>query len=190
MADNQFSELCEVYLLNNHRVHGLIPLVICPDKTVEEDMDRMKILNTHYVWRISLRDQRLLDYIDLAYKDKVFYARKFITLAKMEMQSEGLEHDEFITIVIIIVLPEELSIFGKDLLLKITSEIILNFEGKVFKIIDSRRTKEARASFAESFLALPGHSCGGRNPGILWIPAFAGMTERARGGPFGGGYQS
>ena len=141
LEQNLFSDLCEIYLLNNNEIDGLIPLLIFPDNSLLEDTERMKVLNTHYIWRISLSDQRLLDYIELTYKDKVFYARKFITLSKREKQADNTAYDEFETIVIIIVLPEEISIFGKDLLLKLTSEIILRFEGRIYKVINSERTK-------------------------------------------------
>jgi len=89
-----------------------------------------------------MKEQTLLDYIDLGYKDKLFFARKFLTIFKKKRQKEGPEYDHFETIVLILALPEDLSIVGGELLVKITTEILANFEGLLYKIIKSESYKK------------------------------------------------
>ncbi len=129
-------------MLNYNENFGPVPFFVYPDSSLKQNKERMKLLNVHYIWQISLKEQSLLDYIDLGYKDKFFFARKFITVSKKQIHEKGPEYDNFETIVIILALPEDLSMFGGELLIKLTSEIISNFEGLLYKVIKSESYKE------------------------------------------------
>jgi hypothetical protein len=137
-----YSEFCEIYLLYNDEINGPVTFFTYPDILLKKDPEKLRLLNIHYIWRVSMKEQALMDYIDLGYKDKIFFARKFITISKRKKHEKGPEYDNFDTIVIILALPNQLNLFGGDLLINLTKNIISNFEGKLFKIFQAEIAKD------------------------------------------------
>jgi len=137
-----FENLYEVYLLFFDESRGIFPLFIYPDENIKKDVEKMRPINIHTIWWMDMKDQAVIDHIDLEYGDKMYIARKFLTLSKRK--KEGVQYDNYSTeiIVIMLVLPNDLNIFGGELLNQLTINIIKNFEGKLYLIIESEIAKE------------------------------------------------
>ncbi len=143
MADDiSFLELCEIYLLYFDEIRGIIPFLIYPNSIIKSDKEKMRPIETHYIKWIDLKEQAKFDGIELGYGEKTYFARKFITLTQRQMYKSKNKNDNYETISIILALPNDISIFGKDLLLKLTTNIIKNFEGRLFRIVESEIAKE------------------------------------------------
>ncbi len=143
MADDiSFLELCEIYLLYFDEIRGIIPFLIYPSSIIKSDKEKMRPIKSHYIKWIDLKEQAKFDDIELGYGNKTYFARKFITLTQRQMYKSKHKYDNYETISIILALPNDISIFGKNLLLKLTTEIIKNFEGRLFRIVESEIAKE------------------------------------------------
>ncbi|MFX1259819.1 MAG: hypothetical protein ACFFAN_18360, partial [Promethearchaeota archaeon] len=117
---NAFSEFCEVYLLYFDKLHGQVPFFVYPASLIKNNTEKMRPIKIHYIWWMDIKEQAVLDCIDLGYKNKIFFGRKFITLSKRKKNQSGLQNNNYETIVIILALPIDISIFGGDLLIKMT----------------------------------------------------------------------
>ena len=138
---NPFKGLCEIYLLYYDEVRGHIPLLICPDDSIKNDEEKMRPIHFHSIWFLNKKEDADSDNIDLEYRDKIYFAKKFHVTSKRKKGRAGLEVDSPELIVIIIALPTEMNIFGDEILNKITENIITNFESFLTQIIESEIAK-------------------------------------------------
>jgi hypothetical protein len=137
-----FEGLYEVYLLLFDETKGKIPLFIYPDETIKNYAEKMRPINIHTIWWMDMKDQAVMDHVDLEYGDKMYIARKFLTLSKRKIKGVQVDNYSPETIIIILALPNDLYIFGGALLNQLTINIIKNFEGKLYHVIESEIAKE------------------------------------------------
>lgn len=137
-----FEDLFEIYLLYLDETRGNFPFLIFPDETIKNNKEKMRPIKIHSVWWTDMRDQAVMDHIDLEYGNKMYFARKFLTLSKRNQHWIGSNFNYPETITIILALPADIYIFGVDLLNKLTTNIIKDFEGKLYKVIESEIAKE------------------------------------------------
>ncbi|TFG23225.1 MAG: hypothetical protein EU529_08165 [Promethearchaeota archaeon] len=137
-----FEDIFEIYLLYLDETRGNIPFLIFPDESIKNNKEKMRPIMIHSVWWTDMEDQAVMDHIDLEYSNRTYFARKFLTLSKRNQHRIGTDFDNPETITIILALPSHIYIFGADLLNKLTINIIKNFEGKLYKVIESEIAKE------------------------------------------------
>ena len=134
---NPFEELAVVYVLYFDEASGHIPLLIYPDDRYKDDRNFMRPIKYHPIWFLSVNEQEALDHIDLEFKGYTFFGKKFLTKSKRKKRRAGLEEETPETIVIILSLPNNLEIFGDDLLRKLTEKILGKFDANLFEIIEA-----------------------------------------------------
>jgi hypothetical protein len=139
---NPFEELAVVYVLYFDEAQGHLPLLIYPDDRYKDDKKFMRPIKFHPVWFLSVGETEALDHIDLEFKGYTFFGKKFITSSRRKKRRAGLEEETPETMVIIVSLPNDLEIFGDDLIKRITYEIKTKFEDKLFEVIESEILKE------------------------------------------------
>ena len=137
-----FEGLYEVFLLYFDDNRGHIALLIYPDDNIKNDPRKMRPIEIHTIWYVDMKDQAVMDYVDLEYHGNIYFARKFLTLSKGSNNDIGSDMFSTETMIIMIALPIDISIFGGELLNQLTINIIKNFEGKLYHIIESENAKE------------------------------------------------
>ena len=139
---NPIEELCIVYVMYFDESKGHVPLLIYPDDKYKNDKKYMRPIKYHSIWFLPLDEQEALDHIDLEYKGFIFFGKKFLSYSKRKKRRAGLEEETPETIVIIVSLPNDIELFGDDLIRELTLKIRENFENELFKIIESEIAKD------------------------------------------------
>lgn len=139
--ENRSKELCDIYLLYFDETLGHIPLLIHPNDQDKNDEDIMRIITFHPIWFLNEKEQDSLNRIDLEYNKKMYFAKKFYIKSDRKKRRAGLEQSDIEKIVLIIVLPTDLDIFGGALLNKMTEIIKIEYQNTLFKIIESEIAK-------------------------------------------------
>ena len=139
---DSFEGLYEVFLLFFDETKGNVPFFIYPDETIKNNAEKMRPINIHTIWWMDMKDQAVMDHVDLEYGDKMYIARKFLTLSKRKKKGVKVDNYSPETIIIMLALPNDLYIFGSALLNQLTINIIKNFEGKLYHVIESEIAKE------------------------------------------------
>ncbi len=137
-----FDELCVVYVLYFDEKHGHLPLLIYPDDKYKDDKSIMRPIKYHSIWFMDIEEVSALDHIDLEYKGNTYFGKKFLTKSKRKKRRAGLEVETPETIVLIVSLPNDLNLFGDELIKRIYELIRKNFEDKLFEIIESEIAKD------------------------------------------------
>ncbi|MFX0069465.1 MAG: hypothetical protein ACFFAO_00025 [Candidatus Hermodarchaeota archaeon] len=135
-------DLVVVYVLYFDEAKGHIPLMIYPDDQYKDDKSYMRPIKYHSIWFLDIEELEALDHIDLEYKGYTFFGKKFLTQSKRKKRRAGLEEETPETIVLIVSLPNDLAIFGDQLIRNLTSEIRGKFETKLFEIIEGEIAKD------------------------------------------------
>ena len=136
---NPNEALCVVYVLYFDEKKGQIPLLMYPDDRLRSDKKYMRPIHYHPVWFLETEE---LDHIDLEYRGYTFFGKKFQAKSRREKRRAGLEEETPETIVIIVSLPNEIDIFGDDLIRELTDEIRYKFEDQLFEVIESEIATE------------------------------------------------
>ncbi|MFX1259823.1 MAG: hypothetical protein ACFFAN_18380, partial [Promethearchaeota archaeon] len=142
--NNPFEKLYVVYVLYFDEERGHIPLLIHPsvNDDLKYDKSFMRPIKYHPIWFLEIEEQAELDHIDLEFKNYLFLGRKFLTTSKRKKRRAGFKEETPETIVIIICIPNDIAIFGDELIQIMTEKIRENFEDKLFKIIECEIAKE------------------------------------------------
>jgi len=137
-------ELCVVYVLYFDEASGHIPLLIFPiqENKLKENKRFMRPIKYHPVWFLSAEEQEPLDHIDLEFKGFTFFGKKFLTKSMRKKRRAGLGKETHETIVTIVSLPNDLAIFGDELIHSIADGIKERFDDKLFKIIEYEVVKD------------------------------------------------
>ena len=136
---NPHEYLCVVYVMYFDEKKGQIPLLMYPDDRFRSNKKYMRPIEYHPIWFLEAED---LDHIDLEYKGYAFFGKKFTAKSDRKKRRAGLESETPETIVIIVSLPIELTIFGDDLVHKLTDEIRNNFEDQFYEVIESEIARD------------------------------------------------
>ena len=102
----------------------------------------MRPIKYHPIWFLTVDEQEALDHIDLEFKGYTFFGKKFFTKSKRKKKRAGLDEETPETIIIIISLPNEVEIFGDDLIRLLTKRIIDHFGDKLYELIEYEDVKE------------------------------------------------
>jgi hypothetical protein len=139
---NPFEELTVVYVLYFDETRGHMPLLIYPDDRYKDDKTFMRPIRYHPIWFLSINESDALDHIDLEFKGYTFFGKKFRAHSRREKRRAGLTGETPETIVIIVSLPNNIELFGDDLIRHLTQDIKDNFEKNIFQIIESEILKD------------------------------------------------
>jgi hypothetical protein len=139
---NDVEDLCVAYILYFDEARGHVPLMIYPDDKYKNDKKYMRPIKYHSIWFFDIEEQAALDHIDLEYKGYTFFGKKFLTKSQRKKRRAGLVEETPETIVIIISLPNDINIFGDDLIRILTKVIRENFEDKLFEMIEADIAKD------------------------------------------------
>jgi len=139
---NPFEELAVVYVLYFDEAQGHMPLLIYPVEKYKNDKAFMRPIKYHPIWFLNLDDSDALDHIDLEFKGYTFFGKKFLTKSKREKRRAGLKEETPETIVIVVSLPNNIELFGDELIRLLTQEVRDKYEDKLFEIIDSEILKD------------------------------------------------
>jgi len=131
-----FEEHCYVYVLCFDEAKGHMPLLIYPSEVYKDDKHFMRPIKYHPIWFLKVKDQDALDHVDVEYKGYTFLGKKFLTASTRKKKRAGLEEETPETIVIIVSLPNDLVIFGDELVRLMTQEINDNFKDKFSDLIE------------------------------------------------------
>jgi len=138
----EFEELCYVYVLYFDEEKGHIPLIMFPNEDLKEDKSFMRPIKYHPIWFLEMEESEALDHIDLEYKGFTFFGKKFLAKSKREKRRAGLEEETPETIIIIISLPNDLDIFGDELIRQITELIRKKYEEQLYEVIECEIARE------------------------------------------------
>ena len=136
---NPNEDLCVVYVLYFDEKKGQIPLLMYPDDRLRIDKRYMRPINYHPVWFLETEE---LDHIDLEYKGYTFFGKKFLAKSKRQKRRAGLSEETPETIVIIVSLPDELDIFGDELIIELTEAIREKYKDHFTEVIESEIARD------------------------------------------------
>jgi hypothetical protein len=141
---NPFEGLCVIYVLYFDEERGHIPLLIYPKETekLKSNKKFMRPIKYHSIWFLDIDEEGALDHIDLEYKGYTFFGKKLYTKSERVKRRAGLEVETPETIVIIVALPNDLEIFGDELIQIMDKKVRENFEDQLYKIIESEIAQE------------------------------------------------
>ena len=141
--DSSVSEICKVFLLYFDEMRGHMPLLSYPDENLIYDKKAMRPVNIHSIWFLDFNEQELLDHVDLEYKDKVYFAKKFLVKSERKKKRAGLKDETPETIVIMVASPAEIEIFGGPLLKKLSKIIQENYSNVLWEVIEGEVSKHS-----------------------------------------------
>ena len=139
---NPFEELTVVYVLYFDEARGHMPLLIYPDDRYKDDKTFMRPIRYHPIWFLNINESDALDHIDLEFKGYTFFGKKFRAFSQREKRRAGLTGETPENIVIIVSLPNNIELFGDDLIRHLTQDIKDHFDKKIFQIIESEILKD------------------------------------------------
>jgi len=136
-----FSEMCEALLFYFDETIGHVPLLICPENALDDDSGKMRLIRYHPIWFLELKDKTTINRIDLEYCNQMYFAKKFIIESKRVKRRAGSFQKSGEIVVLILVLPTDLDIFGGEVLNILTKKLINKFENTLYHVIESEIAK-------------------------------------------------
>jgi len=140
-TDCPFKELCETLLFYFDETIGHVPLLICPENALDDDSGKMHLIRYHPIWFLELKDKTTINRIDLEYCNNMYFAKKFIVESKRVKRRAGSFQKMDEIVVLILVLPTDLDVFGGELINLLTKKIIDEFENTLYHVIESEIAK-------------------------------------------------
>jgi DNA-binding Lrp family transcriptional regulator len=137
-----FQGIYEVYLLYFDEEKGHTPLLIYPSEDFKYDLEKMRPIKVHSIWFLSVEEQKELDHVDLEYREKTYFAKKFYAESQRKKRRPGLEKKTPETIIIILALPSRFVVFGDELIQSLTERIQGKYERRISKLIEAEIAKE------------------------------------------------
>ncbi|MFX1493522.1 MAG: hypothetical protein ACFFBZ_04505 [Promethearchaeota archaeon] len=136
------AEIGQIYILYFDEIKGHLPLLIFPDDSIKNNIEKMRPVKFHPIWFLKFEDKSDFEHVDLIYDGKGYFAKKFQIFSKRRKRRAGIREETLDVIIIIIALPKELDFYGLDLLNTITKMIRTNYEPFFYQIIESEVLKE------------------------------------------------
>ncbi|MFO8018801.1 MAG: hypothetical protein R6U96_09210 [Promethearchaeia archaeon] len=140
--ENHFEEFCNIYLLYFDESMGHIPLFVYPHEELKDNKKFMRPIKYHSIWFLDIEEEAALDHVDVEYKGFTFFGKKFYAKSQREKRRAGLDEETPETIVLIVSLPNDIDIFGDDLIKKLTVVIQKNFGDQLVDLIECEIAKE------------------------------------------------
>ena len=141
IRDSSSLDLCEVFLLYFDEMRGHMPLLSYPDEKLIYDPKVMRPINIHSIWFLDFEEQEILDHVDLEYKKKVYFAKKFLVKSERKKERAGLKKETPETIIIMVAVPNEIEIFGSSLIKKLTKILQQKYNDVLWKLIEGEIAK-------------------------------------------------
>ena len=138
--------LADIYLMYFDEARGHVPLFLYPEEKfgdLANNKTFMRPIKYHPIWFLTVDEQEALDHIDLEFKGYTFFGKKFFAKSFRKKKRAGLDEESPETIIIIISLPNEVEIFGDDLIRLLTQRIIEHFGDKLYQLIEYENLREA-----------------------------------------------
>ena len=139
---NSLEDLCYVYVLYFDEAKGHQPLLIFPTEEFKDSKKFMRPIKFHPIWFFDVKGQDSLDHVDVEFKGYTFFGKKIQTTSKRKKKRAGLEEETPETIVIIVSLPNDLVIFGDEMIRIISEQVRENFQDKLYEIIEYLDVKD------------------------------------------------
>ncbi|MFW9946263.1 MAG: hypothetical protein ACFFDX_05480 [Candidatus Odinarchaeota archaeon] len=136
------TEIGQIYILYFDEIKGHIPLLIFPDDSIKNNIEKMRPIKFHPIWFLNFEDKSDFEHVDLIYDGKGYFGKKFQITSKRRKRRAGIREETLDVIIVIIALPKELDLFGLNLLNIITKMIRTNYEQFFYQIIESEILKE------------------------------------------------
>jgi len=136
-----FGDLCETLLFYFDETIGHVPLLICPENALDDDSGKMRLIRYHPIWFLELKDKTTINRIDLEYCNQMYFAKKFIIESKRVKRRAGSFQKLGEIIVLILVLPTDLDVFGGEVLNLLSKKLIAKFENTLYHVIESEIAK-------------------------------------------------
>ncbi len=135
-------DLCYVYVLYFDEAKGHQPILIFPTEEYKDSKKFMRPIKYHPIWFFDVKGQDSLDHVDVEFKGYTFFGKKIQTTSKRKKKRAGLEVETPETIVIIISLPNDLVIFGDELIRIISEKVKEKYHDKLYEIIEYLDVKD------------------------------------------------
>ncbi len=132
-GDFSLGNLCEIFILTVDEALGRLILLIYPDDSIKDDLEKIRIINIHPIWHIEVSELNGFDPLVIECGKRICYGYKFVFRKVIRKKIEE--------IIIILSLPLELEILGFNLLKMIVDWIIGSYSDRIYKIIESEITK-------------------------------------------------
>ncbi|MBY8979119.1 MAG: hypothetical protein KGD72_01905 [Candidatus Lokiarchaeota archaeon] len=136
-----FEDLCETLLFYFDETIGHVPLLICPENALDDDSGKMRLIRYHPIWFLELKDKTTINRIDLEDCNQMYFAKKFIIESKRVKRRAGSFQKLGEIIVLILVLPTDLDVFGGEVLNLLSKKLIDKFENTLYYVIESEIAK-------------------------------------------------
>lgn len=140
--ERALEELCYVYILYFDEERGHMPLLMYPDDELRKDKEFMRPIKYHPVWFLEIEESEALDHIDLEFKGYTFFGKKFLAKSEREKRRAGLDETTPETIVIIISVPNDLNIFGDELLKQLIQIIEEQYQDNLNDLIECELARD------------------------------------------------
>jgi DNA-binding ferritin-like protein (Dps family) len=140
--ERALEELCYVYILYFDEERGHMPLLMYPDDELKKDKEFMRPIKYHPVWFLEIEESEALDHIDLEFKGYTFFGKKFLAKSEREKRRAGLDETTPETIVIIISVPNDLNIFGDELLKQLIEIIEDQYQDNLNDLIECELARD------------------------------------------------
>ncbi|TFF87805.1 MAG: hypothetical protein EU548_09760 [Promethearchaeota archaeon] len=147
---DQFYGLYEIYLLYFDEKKGHIPLLAYPDEKVIKKKEKMRPIYVHSIWFLEPSELNEDEHIDLEFESKRYFAKKFLVPSKREeKRRSGIKPESPEIIVLMLVLPTNLIVFGDELIEKIYNLILNQFIEKLSFLIKAEILKDNQIKLPE-----------------------------------------
>jgi hypothetical protein len=151
-SKDRFYGLYEIYLLYFDEERGHIPLLAHPNEEIIKDKNKMRPIFVHSIWFLEPDELNEADHIDLEYEEKRYFAKKFLIPSKREeKRRSGIKPEAPETLVLMVVLPTNLVVFGDELIEKIYRKIIDIFVEELSFLIEAEILEENQIKLPETF---------------------------------------
>ncbi|MFX1569155.1 MAG: hypothetical protein ACFFCV_12395 [Promethearchaeota archaeon] len=136
------AEIIQVFVMYYNKILNILPLIIYPDENLEKEEEILRPIKFHPIWFLDFNEQNDFEHIDITYNGKVYCARKYKIITKRRNIKQEFNDDNLDTIVIIIVLPKVLDIYGLNFLSVVSEAILSENIDSFYKIIESEIFKK------------------------------------------------
>lgn len=104
-------------------------------------VQKMRLIRYHPICFLELKDKTTINRIDLEYCNQMYFAKKFIIESKRVKRRAGSFQKLGEIIVLILVLPTDLDVFGGEVLNLLSKKLISKFENTLYHVIESEIVK-------------------------------------------------
>lgn len=128
-------DFCTILLAYFDETRGHEILVSYPDPDLVCDEECLRPIHIHSIWFLSAEEQSAIDHVDLDYRGRTYFAKKFTAPSFRKKTRAGVEDTDDEVMVLFVSLPEELNIFGSRILQALFNAIKKTIRDELCSII-------------------------------------------------------